>query len=186
MPQRFRPGRDPLHAAVETGRLHGSSRKSDSLRRLTLLRRVPVTAKPNRPDARPRRSEYNVSWAGLRCTSDGLRAATGEVRGGSASCDHASDIYIGDRESYQLPGSNHDACRCDCNGHSLDDIARCVGYDGGPRVTSGDLASTARPYRGTTDRGRPTSYSSISTIVPVRITMFVCGAPRALRQVVRQ
>src|SRR5215217_5218602 len=56
--------------------------------------------------------------AGLRWASDDVRAATGHVRGDSASCDQASDIYISDRESYELPGRNYDAFGCNCNGHS--------------------------------------------------------------------
>ena len=62
MPQRISARGRCVPCPAETARLHDSSRKSDSLRRLTLHRPVPATAKPSRLDARPRRSEYNLSW----------------------------------------------------------------------------------------------------------------------------
>jgi hypothetical protein len=186
MPQRISARGRCVPCPAETARLHDSSRKSDSLRRLTLHRPVPATAKPSRLDARPRRSEYNLSWP----VYDGRRteyerqpvtyeatlpaairlliftSATGKV----TSCPEGTTMRSGETAMAILRMTLRDP----------PDTME-------PRqLTSGDLPSTARPGGGTTDRGRSTSYSSIIAIVPIRTTISVCGGPRALRQVVRQ
>ncbi len=186
MPQRISPRARCAPCPRRQPDSKTSWRKSDSLRCLTLLRRRPATAKPSRPDARPCRSAYNLSWPvyDARRTEYERQPVTYE-----AALPAAIRLLIFTSATGKLTSSpggttmrSGDTAMAIHRGTSLDPRDTMEPR----RLTSGDLASTARPDRGTTDRGPSTSYSSIIAIVPVRITISVCGGPRALRQVVRQ